>query len=89
MKIRIFDDPLSMAKAAADHAAEVIQQALAERGQARIVASTGESQVDFLHELIAHRDMDWANVESVSAWTNTLGWLRIIRPAFEGSCRIA
>ena len=63
MKIRIFDDPLSMAKSAADRAAEVIRQALAERGQARMIASTGESQVDFLRELVVHRDLDWANVE--------------------------
>jgi len=63
MKIRIFDDQLEMAKAAADRAVEVIRQALAERGQARIVASTGESQVDFLRELSVHRDVGWANVE--------------------------
>ena len=63
MKIRIFDDSLTLAKAAAESAAGVIRQALAERGQARIVASTGESQVDFLRELVVHRDVDWANVE--------------------------
>lgn len=63
MKIRIFDDPLSTAKAAADRAVDVIRKALAERGRAGIVASVGESQVDFLRELSAHRDLDWANVE--------------------------
>jgi glucosamine-6-phosphate deaminase len=63
MKIRIFDDSLTMAKAAADHAVEIIQQALADRGHAHVVASTGESQVDFLRELSFHRDLDWANVE--------------------------
>jgi glucosamine-6-phosphate deaminase len=63
MKIRIFDDQQSLAKAAADRAVEVIQQAIAERGQARIVASTGESQVNFLRDLSAHREMDWPKVE--------------------------
>jgi glucosamine-6-phosphate deaminase len=66
MKIRIFNDQLTMAKAAADRAAEIIRQALTVRGQARVVASTGESQVDFLRELIIHRDLDWANVEVIS-----------------------
>jgi len=63
MKIRIFDDQLAMAKAAADRAIEVIRLAMSERGQARIVASAGESQVDFLRELIVHRGVDWAKVE--------------------------
>jgi glucosamine-6-phosphate deaminase len=63
MKIRIFEDPQAMAKAAADRAAEVIQNAIAVRGQARIVASAGESQVDFLRELTAHRDLAWAKVD--------------------------
>jgi glucosamine-6-phosphate deaminase len=63
MKIGIFDDRIVMAKAAAERAIEVIQQALAERGQARIVASAGESQVDLLRELTAHRYLDWACVE--------------------------
>jgi glucosamine-6-phosphate deaminase len=63
IKIRIFDDLPMMAKAAADHAAEVIQQALGERGQARIIAATGISQIEFLRELTARRDIDWAAVE--------------------------
>ncbi len=63
MKIRIFDDLPMMAKAAADHAAEVILQVLAERGQARIIAATGISQIEFLRELTARHDIDWAAVE--------------------------
>ena len=63
MKIRIFDDRHALAQAAAEHAVEVIRQRLAERGQARIVLETGESQVDFLRELSAFRDLDWGNVE--------------------------
>ncbi len=63
MKIKIFDDPQAMAKAAADHAIAIIRQALAERGHARIAAGTGESQIDFLRDLAAHHDLDWAKVE--------------------------
>ena len=66
MKIRIFDDQKALAKAAADRAVEVIRQAISDRGQARVVASTGESQVQPLRELSAHRDVDWAKVEVFS-----------------------
>ena len=63
MKIRICDDRLTLAQTAAEHAAEVIRRGVTERGQARIVVETGESHLEFLRELSAHRDLDWANVE--------------------------
>ncbi len=63
MILKIFDDKLSLAKAAADHAAATLKCALGERGHARIIAATGASQFDFLDALTARRDIDWANVE--------------------------
>jgi len=66
MEIRIFDDQRALVKAAADRAVEVIRQAIAERGQARVVASTGESQVELLRDLSAHREVDWPKVEVFS-----------------------
>ena len=60
---KIFDDKLSLAKAAADHAAGTLQKALAVRGHARIIAATGASQFEFLDALTARRDIDWVNVE--------------------------
>ena len=63
MEIKIFDDKLSLAKAAADRAAAALQHALAERGHARIIAATGASQFEFLDALTARRDIDWPNVE--------------------------
>ena len=63
MNIEIFDDKLSLAKAAADRAAATLNQALAERGHARIIAATGASQFDFLDALTARHDIDWHRVE--------------------------
>ncbi|HEX4757324.1 MAG TPA: glucosamine-6-phosphate deaminase [Terracidiphilus sp.] len=63
MIIRIFDDKLALANAAADRAAAALHQALTERGHARIIAATGASQFEFLNALTARRDIDWAQVE--------------------------
>ncbi len=63
MILNIFDDKLLLAKAAADRAAATLNQALAERGHARIIAATGASQFDFLDALTARRDIDWPHVE--------------------------
>lgn len=63
MITKIFDDKLLLAKAAAERAASTLQQALAERGHARIIAATGASQFDFLDALTALPDIDWPNVE--------------------------
>ena len=51
MIIKIFDDKLALAKAAAERAAAALQNALKERGHARIIAATGASQIDFLVEM--------------------------------------
>ena len=63
MEIKIFDDKLSLAKAAAEHAATTLKNALASRGSARIIAATGAAQFDFLDILTARQDIDWPNVE--------------------------
>ena len=63
MILRIFDDKLSLANAAADRAAFALQQALIERGHARIIAATGASQFEFLEALTDRRDIDWPSVE--------------------------
>lgn len=63
MIVKIFDDKIALAQAAAKHAAATLRQALAARGHARIIAATGASQFEFLDALTAHRDIDWPNVE--------------------------
>lgn len=63
MRVHIFNDKLSLATAAAEHAAGSIRRALAERGRARIVAATGVSQFDFLDALTTDTGIDWDRVE--------------------------
>jgi glucosamine-6-phosphate deaminase len=63
MLLRVFDDKLSLGKAAADQAANAIRRALAERGSARIIAATAASQLEFLDALTQMPGIDWARVE--------------------------
>jgi glucosamine-6-phosphate deaminase len=58
----IFDQPAQVAAAASVHAAELIRGALIERGTARVVAATGNSQLQFLALLIAQPAIDWKSV---------------------------
>lgn len=62
MKIRLFNNSEQMGAAAAKHTAASLNKAIAERGYARIVLSTGASQFDTLKELIC-QDVDWSRVE--------------------------
>ncbi|HEY3971717.1 MAG TPA: 6-phosphogluconolactonase [Candidatus Sulfotelmatobacter sp.] len=64
MLIRLFDDKISLGRAAAVQAAAAIRRALAERGRARIIAATGTSQFEFLNALTSTPDIDWTKVEA-------------------------
>jgi glucosamine-6-phosphate deaminase len=63
MLIRLLKDKISLARAAAEHAATAIRRAIAERGRARIIAATAASQLDFLDALTKAQGIDWPNVE--------------------------
>ena len=63
MILKVFADKIQLGQAAAAQAAGAIKNALAERGQARIIAATGMSQFEFLEALIATPGIDWAKVE--------------------------
>jgi glucosamine-6-phosphate deaminase len=52
-----------MGEAAAGHAAKIIQRAIGERGKARIVVATGNSQIEFIQALASRSDVDWKNVD--------------------------
>ncbi len=52
-----------MSRAAAEHAARILRDAIAARGGARIIAATGASQFDFLEALTAAPGIDWTRVE--------------------------
>lgn len=62
MRVEVFDSKGEMGDAAARDAAEIIRAAIAERGEARVVAATGASQFEFLDALAREGDIDWGKV---------------------------
>ncbi len=64
MLLRVFGDRTSLGRAAAEQAATAIRRAIAERGQARIIAATAASQLEFLSALTKAEDIDWTKVEA-------------------------
>jgi glucosamine-6-phosphate deaminase len=60
---RIFSDKLSLAGAAAREAARILKEAVGTTGQARLVAATGASQLEFLAALTGDKSVDWPRVE--------------------------
>jgi glucosamine-6-phosphate deaminase len=63
MRIAVFPDKNSLAKAAADDAARAIRDALKAQDTARIIAATGASQFQFLDRLTQAQGIDWRRVE--------------------------
>src|SRR5437762_5445626 len=61
MKIEVFDTKLAVGQAAANNAARIIRQAIAERGVAYLIAATGASQFEFLDALVA-QNVEWTKV---------------------------
>ena len=64
MLLRMFGDKVSLGKAAADQAAAAIRRAIADRGEARIIAATAASQLEFLDALTQEPGIDWSKVEA-------------------------
>ncbi|MFZ0278975.1 MAG: glucosamine-6-phosphate deaminase [Candidatus Sulfotelmatobacter sp.] len=64
MLIRVFGDRVSLGQAAAEQAAAAIRRAIGERGQARIIAATAASQLEFLDALTKTPGIDWPKVEA-------------------------
>lgn len=62
-RVQVYPSPKAMGEAAARQAAEIIREAIAERGKARIVVATGNSQIEFIQALVARPDVDWNRVE--------------------------
>lgn len=63
VNVKVFEDKLSLSKAAAEKAATAVRRAIRDRGRARIVVATGTSQLDFLDELTKAVSIDWPRVE--------------------------
>jgi glucosamine-6-phosphate deaminase len=62
LQVRRFDALAEMATAAADDAANVMREAIAQRGSARAIIATGNSQDLFLEKLTKLPDIDWSKV---------------------------
>jgi glucosamine-6-phosphate deaminase len=63
MIVRVYRDKFRLGVAAAARAAELIRDAVAVRGRARILAATGASQLEFIGALAKAPDIDWPRVE--------------------------
>src|SRR5678815_3236780 len=61
MKIEVFDTKVVLGQAAANDASKLIQQSLADRDIAYLIAATGVSQFEFLDALVV-KDIDWSKV---------------------------
>jgi glucosamine-6-phosphate deaminase len=62
LDVRIFDDVLALARAAAVDASDALRTAIDERGEANVMLATGNSQLVFLAELITNADVDWRRI---------------------------
>jgi glucosamine-6-phosphate deaminase len=63
MIIKVFDDKLSLGRAAAHQAAEVIRRAIQKNNRARMIAATGASQFELLDALTSLPGIDWERVD--------------------------
>jgi glucosamine-6-phosphate deaminase len=52
LDVRVHDDPLALARAAAEDAAGIIGEAVAQRGVANVMFATGNSQIEFVNALV-------------------------------------
>ena len=62
MTITIFENPVELGKNAAEYCTEIINEAIASNGKARIVLSTGASQFDTIKTL-TKKNIEWGKVE--------------------------
>jgi glucosamine-6-phosphate deaminase len=64
MLLKVFKEKGTLSQAAADQATTAIRRAISERGQARIIAATAASQLEFLDALTRAPGIDWSRVEA-------------------------
>ena len=63
MILKIFEDKHGLSRSAADHAANVLRTVIKNHGNARMIAATGVSQLEFLAALTKAEGIDWTQVE--------------------------
>lgn len=63
LRINLHPNRAAAAKAASLVASEIIRQAIADRGEARVVGATGGSQLEFVGYMAEAEGIDWSKVE--------------------------
>jgi glucosamine-6-phosphate deaminase len=63
LQVAVYESNQDMGLAAALDAREVINEAIADRGEANIILATGNSQLKFLHALRDLEGIDWSKIE--------------------------
>ena len=64
MQLKVFTDRVELGQAAAEQAAAAIRHAISELGNARVIAATAASQLEFLDALTRAPGIDWSKVEA-------------------------
>ena len=62
MKLDISDNPVELGKTAGKQAADIIRQAIADKGSCNMIMATGTSQFETLSQLLREKDIDWSKV---------------------------
>ncbi|MCP4178167.1 MAG: glucosamine-6-phosphate deaminase [bacterium] len=62
MKITIAEDKAAISKRAAEEATRILKKSIKKNGQARLLLSTGISQIDFFDNLVK-KNIDWSKIE--------------------------
>lgn len=62
-EVRIYPSPSALGAAAAADAARIIADAVRERGRARIIVATGNSQLELIGALVKIPNVPWKSVE--------------------------
>jgi glucosamine-6-phosphate deaminase len=63
MVLKVFNDKIALARSAAEQASTAIRHAIQDHSQARLIAATATSQLEFLDALTKAPDIDWQRVE--------------------------
>jgi glucosamine-6-phosphate deaminase len=63
MVLKVFNDKISLGKAAAEQALAAIRRAIRDQRRARVIAATAASQSEFLSALTKAPDINWRQVE--------------------------
>jgi glucosamine-6-phosphate deaminase len=61
--VKVFEDKVSLSRAAAEQAASALIRAIYGHSGTRIIVATGASQLDFLEALTKRENIDWRRVE--------------------------